>query len=86
MAKRKLQCSLVRYQVSYYAESGGRLVCAEAVGYVRSSSANEQYASKLLDLLEYLHRIFRELTEATNIYGSDDVSKHRLTPYCKFSC
>jgi len=36
----------IREQVSYYAESGARLVCAEAVGYVRSSSANEQYASK----------------------------------------
>jgi len=37
----------LRDQVSHYAESGARLVCAEAVGYVRSSSANEQYTSKL---------------------------------------
>jgi len=38
-------------QVSHYAECGARLVCAEAVGSVRSSSANEQYASEWLSLL-----------------------------------
>lgn len=36
--------------VSHYAESGARLVCAEAVGYVRSSSANEQYTINGVEL------------------------------------
>jgi len=37
---------VTRDQVNHHAESGARLVCAEAIGYVRSSSTNEQYAGK----------------------------------------
>jgi len=69
VAQRKLQCVrccelLTRGQINHYAESGTRLVCAEAVGYVRSTSANEQYASKCMLKCSAFSRYFTLVTAA----------------------